>query len=547
MQVDLASSRNRLGWLMRALFDTAPALIAIESAIATRRPFLSNLGIHLPEAGRALQGAAARRWYDAAALHAAAHLRYSTHRFERGSLKPIQMALIGLLEDARVERMAIAELPGLRQLWLGFHFVEPAHGGSFTVLMLRLARGLLDPGYDDPHPWVMKGRRLFDEATGDGVSPELLTPARLREMASLLGNDIGQMRLQFNSREYVVEPAYRDDNGYLWPPDPKAPEQLQATADPAPESEPSHDAQGTPTAVRTTEAAPLARLQYREWDRLVGDYRSAWCTVIESRPPPGDPRALQASVERHAALLSRLDRLLRAGRLRERVRLRAQLQGDALDVDAAVRAAIDRRVGRPGTDKVHQRFERRERDVAALVLIDSSTSTEGAVLDLAREAALLTALTMANASDGCAIHAFASNGRHEVRYERALDFGEPLDATAIARLAGLRSQLSTRMGAALRHASALLSAQPQRERLLVFITDGEPHDIDIFDRRYLIEDARRAVIEASRAGVSVFCVTLDPAADGYVRSIFGAGRYRVLDRIESLPKVLPALTLRLAL
>ena len=542
--VDLASSRQRLGWLLRALFDAAPPLVALESVIATRRPFISNLGIHLPEAGRALQGAAARRWYDAAALHAAAHLRYSTHRFERGSLKPIQMALIGLLEDARVERMAIAELPGLRALWLDFHFVEPAHGGSFVVLMLRLARSLLDPDYDDPHPWVTKGRRLFDAATAGGALPHLLEPATLRAMASLLGNDIGQMRLQFNSREYVVEPAYRDDNGYLWPPDPAAPAQRQATADPV-SVPPSADALPTSARPDSAETPTLARLQYREWDRLVDGYRHAWCTVLESRPPPGDPRALQAGIDRHAALLSRLDRLLLAGLLRERVRLRAQPYGDALDIDAAVRAAIDRRAGRPATHKVHQRFERHARDMAALVLLDSSASTEGTVLDLAREAALLTSLTLANAGDRCAIHAFASNGRHEVRYERAFDFGEPLDATAVARLAGIRSHLSTRMGAALRHACALLLAQPQRKRLLLFVTDGEPHDIDIFDRRYLIEDARRAVREAARDGVIVFCVTLDPAADVYVRAIFGAGNYRVLDRIESLPAVLPAMVLRL--
>ena len=542
--VDLASSRQRLAWLLRALFDAAPPLVAVESAIATRRPFISNLGVHLPEAGRGLQGAAARRWYDAAALHAAAHLRHSTHRFERGALKPIQIALVGLLEDARVERMAIAELPGLRALWRDFHFVEPAHGGSFVVLMLRLARSLLDPGYDDPHPWVLKGRRLFDEATGGGASPHLLTPATLREMASLLGNDVGQMRLQFNSRDYVVEPAYRDDNGYLWAPDPAAQAQTLTTADPVSPEQPSTD-EPAPARPDNAETPPLARLQYREWDRLVDGYRHAWCTVLEGRPPPGDPRALQAGIERQAALLSRLERLLRTGLTRERVRLRSQLHGDALDVDAAVRAAIDRRVGRPASHKVHQRFDLHARDAAALVLIDSSASTAGAVLDLAREAALLTALTLANAGDRCAIHAFASNGRHEVRYERAVDFGEPIDAAAIARLAGLRSRLSTRMGAALRHACALLSAQPQRQRLLLFITDGEPHDIDIFDRRYLIDDARRAVLEASRGGVAVFCVTLDPAADDYVRTIFGVRNYRVLDRIESLPAVLPAMVLRM--
>jgi nitric oxide reductase NorD protein len=167
------------------------------------------------------------------------------------------------------------------------------------------------------------------------------------------------------------------------------------------------------------------------------------------------------------------------------------------------------------------------------------------VLDLAREAALLTTLTLARTGDRCAIHAFASNGRHEVRYERALDFDEALDARSIARLAGVRPRLSTRMGAALRHAGTLLAAEPHRKRLLLFVTDGEPHDIDIFDRRYLIEDARRAVLEAGRRGLAVFCVTLDAAADDYVRTIFGAGNYRVLDRIDSLPRILPQMVLRL--
>ena len=588
-RADLASSKARLTHLLRALFDMAPALLTVEQGLATRRPFVSNLGLHLPEVGRALRGALAHRWYDAAALHAAAHLRHSTHRFERGSLKPIQMALVGVLEDARIELIAIAELPGLRRLWGGFHHAEPAHGGSFVVLMLRLARCLLDPMHGDPHPWVARGRRMFFEASDEGRAPGRLTPTALREMASLLGNDIGQMRLQFNYREYVVEPAYRDDNAYLWLPEEDTPPQLQTVADEVPvppddaddqdddrddrdDFEQDADDDGAPaprpkrvaSGERPADRPPLARLQYPEWDRLVGDYRSAWTTVLESRPLPADPRPLQRSVDAHAALLLRLERVLRAGRLRERVKLRAQLRGDDLDIDAAVRSAIDRRAHHTPGQKVHQRFDRRERDVAALVLLDSSTSTADplagsvsepppdvasrtgrTVLDLAREAALLTTLTLARAGDRCAIHAFASNGRHEVRYERALDFDEALGPRSIARLAGVRSHLSTRMGAALRHAATLLAAQPHRKRLLLFVTDGEPHDIDIFDRRYLVEDARRAVLEAGRLGLAVFCVTLDPAADDYVRTIFGAGNYRVLDRIDSLPRILPQMVLRL--
>ncbi len=562
---DLAASKARLAFLLRALFDISPALLPIEHGLASRQPFLSNLGLHLPEAGRALRGAAARRWYDAAAAHAAAHLRHSRHRFERGTLKPIQMALIGVLEDARVEGIACDELPGLRGLWKAFHLAEPAHGASFDVLMLRLARGLLDPAYADPHPWVVKARRLVAEATENGRSA--LQPAMLRDIASRLGNDIGQMRLQFNHRDYVVEPAYRDDNSHLWQHVDDASPELQRVADElhaSPQSptdrEQDRAAADGNLAPHGREApvgehgaeAPLARLQYREWDRLVGDYRSAWCTVLESWPARADPSALQAAVEHHAGLLQRLDKVLRAGTLRERVKLRAQWRGDELDVDAAVRAAIDRRSRHPPGEKVHQRFDQREREVAALVLIDSSTSTAdpvasgGSVLDLARAAALLTTLTLERAGDLCAIDAFCSNGRHEVRYERALDFGESPGASTIARLAGLQSRLSTRMGAALRHATTRLAAQPRRRKLLLFITDGEPHDVDIHDRRYLVEDARRAVMEAGRHGIAVFCVTLDPAADSYVRHIFGAGQYRVLERIDSLPRVLPPMVLRLS-
>jgi len=568
-RADLVSSKARLAALLRALFNVAPALLPVEQGLATRRPFISNLGLHLPEAGRALRGAQARRWYDAAALHAAAHLQHSMQKHERGSLKPIQMALLGVLEDARVEALAVHAMPGLRRLWGSFHIAEPAHGNTFVVLMPRLARALLDREYDDPHPWVVKAQRLFLEATDGGRDPKRLAPVTLREMASLLGNDIGQMRLQFNYRDYVVEPAYRDDNAWLWLPPDDAQAQIQPVADEAPQP-PDTDADLDPRADdsdgkaspgprpmaggdRSNEQSALAKWQYPEWDRLVGDYRSAWCTVVEERPPLADPQPLQQVIDRHRTLLLRLKRVLRAGRLRERVWLRAQPHGDALDLDAAVRSAIDRRSCHPPGQKVYQRTARRERDVAALVLLDGSVSTADpvpshtgcSVLDLAREAALLTTLTLTQAGDRCAIDAFCSNGRHEVRYSHALGFDEALDDAALARLAGVTSRWSTRMGAALRHATQRLALQVRHKRLLLFVTDGEPHDIDIHDRRYLIEDARRAVLEAGRCGVTVFCVTLDPAADAYVRGIFGSTNVRVLDRIESLPRILPAMVLRL--
>ena len=44
----------------------------------------------------------------------------------------------------------------------------------------------------------------------------LQDPAISREIGMLLGNDLGQMRVQFNPKTYVVEPFYRDDGLGLW-------------------------------------------------------------------------------------------------------------------------------------------------------------------------------------------------------------------------------------------------------------------------------------------------------------------------------------------
>ena len=568
--VDLASVTPRLEHLLRALFDIAPAIVPIEQALATTRPFLSNLGVHLPEAGRALRGAQAMHWYDAAALHAAAHLRHSTQRFARGSLKPIQVALVGLLEDARVERIASADLPGLRRLWLAFHTAGPAHGTSFVVLMLRLARGLLDPAYEDPHPWVVKGRELFETTWRVAIPLGAIEPAGLRDIASRLGNDIGQMRLQFNARAYVVEPAYRDDNANLWLPDADAQPLPQRVADefPLPPDQPKDATEvdttsedGTPQpqtrprpvpVIDADDDALLSRHRYPEWDRIARAYRPDWCSVIECSPPVASPDALDHAGDERAALLARLQRVLHMHRRRDRITLRGQAAGHDLDIEAAVRSSIDRRGGHAPGDKVYVRIDQRHRDVAALLLLDTSASTADrvgpsgrTVLELARDAAVLTGMTLERVGDRCAIHGFSSNGRHDVRYESFKEFDEPIDMKCFARLAGMRSRLSTRFGAALRHASGVLAAERCEQRLLLLITDGEPYDIDIFDRRYLIEDAQRSVREASRRGIGVFGVTLDPAADSYAREIFGDGGFRVLDRIESLPDVLPPIVMRL--
>jgi nitric oxide reductase activation protein len=128
-----------------------------------------------------------------------------------------------------------------------------------------------------------------------------------------------------------------------------------------------------------------------------------------------------------------------------------------------------------------------------------------------------------------------------VQYWRFKDFAQPYNDLVKARIAGMKGDLSTRMGAAIRHATRALSQQPHQKRLLLVITDGEPADIDERDPQYLRHDARKAVEAAGRQGIGTFCLSLDRQADEYVSRIFGANHYLVMDHVQRLPERLPLL------
>ena len=483
--------RSALSPYLRSLWNITPTLIDITEP-QTTRPFLSPLGLHLPLHAPAHE--THDDWFQAAAAHAASHLVFSQHRFDPAGLRPVTQAILGALEDARVEWLASRELPGLRRLWLPFHAVAVSDTPSFEDLLRRLARSLLDLAHHDPHPWVMKARQLFFvDAAGDMLA--LRQPEALRHAASLLGNDIGQMRLQFNARLYEVMPSYRDDNSCLWLQDKQR-------------ADTEHEIAAPPPAAAA--ATALRRHTYPEWDRLVPVYRRDWCSVLDDTlMPPPSPRPAP-----------------------RRARLMAQADGDELDLDALVDATIARRSGFGVEPRVYRRSQASRDLGSTLLLLDTSASTTE-VLPAAREAALNAAAAIERAGGECAIHSFCSDGRHAVHYRQLKAFGESLGPACIERLMTLRSRLSTRLGAALRHATRLIAQRHGRLRRVLLLTDGRPHDVDVHDPHYLLEDARQAVREAARRGVLMRCVSLDATAWRPLQRVFGPGRVHVLKTLAA--------------
>lgn len=560
-EYDLEAADKSLRHYLRALWDREFKLLPCEKPLTQIRPFISELGIHLPRQYRSHQGQHVKDLYRAAAAHAAAHQAYSLTTFERKKLKPVQLAIIGLLEDARVELLAIEAMPGLRGLWLSFFDARHSEGIGVESLLLRLAHALLDPAREDDNPWVMKARRLFVEFQQQGGDAN-----KLREIGSLLGNDIGQSRVQFNAKAYVVEPLYRDDNLFLW--DSDAPEeetrlqeQARSSAEESSQSAPKHDEKSEedqrfrPRAVASANQDEATGsndkpLTYPEWDMRTGHYRPHWCSVIEQVVPEGDAAPLRARLSHYKALSAKLAQLMQARKVGQPVRMRREPDGDDFELDALINAQTALRSGAMPELRVHRRQRLQKRDLSILVLLDLSESTNAALADstvlaLIREASVLLGAAIEQTGDQFAIHGFCSNGRHEVNYLRFKEFNQPFDDAALGRLGRMQGALSTRMGAAIRHASHCMRGCRTEQRLILVITDGEPHDIDVFHPEVLLQDAARAVERSTAAGTPVFCVSVDAKADAYIRRIFGPHGYLVIDQLEQLPQRLPELYLRL--
>jgi len=474
----------------------------------------------------------------AAAAHAAAHLLYSPAAQAAGSLKPLALTMISLLEDARVETLLGLRYPGLWTLWRRLHTATPADGLGCAALLARMSRALADPLYQDDSFWVDKARRLFGSQRAN-----LHDPAAFRSIAAMLANDLGQMRVQFDLAAYAAEPAYRDDHSYLWDygadrADHAALEQsvaLQAQAGAqANEADRTDAAPVTEVTeiVSASEMPPWAAqrsVSYPEWDERTETLRPDWCTLLEKAAPSARAAALQtqpASGARPARTGEReLDRA---------IRLRRQAQGERFDLDALIDALAGRRHGGYLDDRVFERPGTRLRTASLLLLLDVSASTAqpltgnvATVLDSEKALALRAVDLAQQGAHRIAVHGFASNTRKLVHYERYLDFGMPFGQAQHQRLMAATSAWSTRFGAALRHASALIEAEPGAARVILMVTDGAPHDLDVTRDAYLVEDARVAVQHARRKGIRCFCIALDAQADSYVRRIFGVRNYLI--------------------
>jgi len=572
-------TQRKLNFYLRALWGRDFFLRPTAADHEGFKPYIEHRVLHLPDAVDEVADVKGLEVYRAIAAHIAAHMCYTDRAISAEQLSQAQMFFIGHLEDARVEYNAVQNFPGLKKLWGSLLEAEyegtPEHP---TVAVLeRLALMLLDDSVksDDQelnafterfHAEIEANKANVNFSWHMGIELFNLFVAR-REVPSL--------RILQNIRI-----PYRDDNRYAWefeefdweteveyvPASQRQVRRKVSAIEMANEVDcefAGDDAQEIWTC--ETELFPYEDqgvsynqmwgkepisepFHYQEWDYQVQLHRPDWVTVFERRQSMGDPETIEDILTEYKPVAHRIKQIIDLLTPEGVQRVRNMEDGDEIDLNAAVDAMVAIRMGEQPNPRITMRNVIKSRDLAVVVLLDLSESTnevvqgsDKTILQLTREAASLVATAINGIGDPFAIHGFASDGRHDVQYYRFKDFTQHFDDEAKGRLAGMKGGLSTRMGAAMRHAAQHLLKQPERRKLLLLVTDGEPADIDERDPQHLRHDTRKAVEELYAKGILTYCLTLDPDADQYVKRIFGENNYTIIDHVQRLPEKLPTL------
>lgn len=580
--------QRKLNFYLRALWGRDFFLRPTGADYTDFRPYIEHRILHMPDAvddmGSDDNIIPGLELYRATAAHMAAHMCYSSEPISAEQLSPAQMFFIGLLEDARVEYKATNDFPGLKKLWSSLLTIadadeEPEH--PTMKLLEHVALMLIDSTEtsndeqinelvssfhaeiearqdDNQFSWH-KGLELFNILSARKEVPSLRILERIRipyrddnryvwEFEEFDMNAefeyVSASQRQVRRQVSVIEMANEvdcelagDDAQEIW----------TCSTNMRPYEDDLTDDQISFNDMWGKE--PVSEpFHYQEWDYQIQLHRPDWATVYERRQPKGDPEDIKLILDEYKPVAHRIKQIIDLLTPEGVQRMRGLEDGDEIDLNAAVDAMISIRMGEQPNPRITMRNVIKSRDLSVVILMDLSESTnesmdgsDKTVLQLTREAATLVSTAINGIGDPFALHGFSSDGRHDVQYYRFKDFNQHFDDEAKSRLAGMKGGLSTRMGTALRHAGHHLLKQPERRKLILLVTDGEPADIDERDPQHLRHDTKKAVEELYSTGVLTYCLTLDPNADDYVKRIFGSNNYTIIDNVDRLPEKLPTL------
>jgi nitric oxide reductase NorD protein len=284
---------------------------------------------------------------------------------------------------------------------------------------------------------------------------------------------------------------------------------------------------------------------YKEWDHRLGDYLHNHTLVHEKAVPLKDNGFYENTLSRYQGLISRIKYAFEMLKPEEITLLRQWVEGDEFDYRALLDFTLDKKAGIMPSDRLYIKRIKQRRDVAVLLLVDLSRSTSNfvvdspeTVLDVEKQAIVLFSEALDVVGDHYAIAGFSGNGRLGVDYFKIKEFDETLNQGVRRRINAMAPQRSTRMGAAIRHATAQLEKSPSLVRLIIIMGDGFPNDVD-YKKDHAVSDTRKAILEARSKNIYTHALTVNIAEDSNLDDLYGKVHHHIISDVRELPDKLP--------
>lgn len=293
-----------------------------------------------------------------------------------------------------------------------------------------------------------------------------------------------------------------------------------------------------------------AGITFPEWNYKLSKLQPSHCSIqilTAENPAPFKPDRM---LKKSASSVRRKLEILRA---QPRWQSR-QAQGDEIDTDDWIRYATERQAGQTVSEVplVYRARYKLDRSLSTLLMADLSLSTDSyvnndqRVIDVIRDALYVFAEAISAVNDPFEMCGFSSVRRQHVRIHQIKTFEEGWNDFSMRKVGAIKPGYYTRMGAAIRYATLRLGIRPEKQKLLLLLTDGKPNDLDVYEGRYGIEDTRHAIKEAKEAGVVPFCVTIDEEAKDYMPLLFGSQGFALVRNPQQLSNQLTQAWMNLA-